>query len=68
MRYFLDSNTCIAFLRGQSESVRDRLQALNAQEVALPAMVEAELVYGAMRCREPEMELKKVRTFMVPVG
>ena len=66
MRFFLDTNTCIAFLRGRPESVRDRLQAVRADEVAVPAMVEAELLFGAVRCREAGTELAKVRAFLAP--
>ena len=52
MPRFLDTDICIAFLRGTSIAVRDRLLRLSRNEVALPAIVVAEkgiLVTGNVR-------------------
>jgi tRNA(fMet)-specific endonuclease VapC len=42
MTYLLDANTCIKFLNGQSESVRQRFESLPSSELALCSVVKAE--------------------------
>ena len=40
MRYLLDTNVCVVYLNGRSESVRDRLLATPAEEVAVCSVVK----------------------------
>jgi tRNA(fMet)-specific endonuclease VapC len=53
MRYLLDTNTCIDYLRYPSSKVRARIQSCSPQEIALCSIVQAELYYGAWRSRNP---------------
>ena len=41
--YFLDTNTCIDFLRNLSESVRNRFLSIPLNEIKIPVVVKAEL-------------------------
>ncbi len=59
IRYLLDTDTCIEILRGRGPH-RARLEGCSPEEVGLPAMVVAELRYGALGSREPERGLALV--------
>jgi tRNA(fMet)-specific endonuclease VapC len=63
MTYLLDSNTCIRYLNGQSESVRQHLEAVHPEEIALCSIVKAELFYGAAKSANPEKNLSRVNRF-----
>jgi len=47
MKYCLDTNICIHHLNKTASSVTDRLINMSADEVLIPSMVVAELLYGA---------------------
>lgn len=64
--YFLDTNTCIYFLNGKYESVRARLLETPPGEVAIPAVVQAELLFAASRSRNWLENTKKVEQFLEP--
>jgi tRNA(fMet)-specific endonuclease VapC len=66
MTFLLDSNTCIGFLNGRAPGVIKRLQTIPPQEVAVCAVVKAELFYGARRSKDPSAELAKVEKFFAP--
>jgi len=63
MTYLLDANTCIKFLNGQSESVRQRFESLPFSDLALCSIVKAELFYGAMKSARPQANLEKLHAF-----
>ncbi|MFW6208782.1 MAG: type II toxin-antitoxin system VapC family toxin [Spirochaetota bacterium] len=64
--YFLDTNTCIYFLNGSSKSVKQKLLATPPNEISIPALVEAELLFGAFKSRNRNDNLKKVEMFLKP--
>lgn len=49
MKYLLDSNTCIRYINGRSQTVAYKLDALPKQDVVVCAVVKAELLFGALR-------------------
>ena len=53
MIYLLDTNACIVYLNRPISGVRQRLQSLSPQDVAVCSVVKAELFYGAMRSHNP---------------
>ena len=53
MKYLLDTNTCIRFLNGTSERIRQEIEAREARDLALCSIVKAELVYGAQKSDRP---------------
>lgn len=63
MTFLLDTNTCIRYLNGRSESVRRRLEGLRPEEIALCSVVKAELYYGAAKSSRPEQNAANVQRF-----
>jgi hypothetical protein len=47
VKYVLDTNTCIAYLRGQNPLLGQRVLAVSEADIVVPAPVRAELYYGA---------------------
>lgn len=66
MIYFLDTNTCIYFLNGKFESVKDKLLSLPPDRIKIPAIVKAELLFGAFKSNRREETVKKVELFLSP--
>lgn len=64
MRYLLDTNVCVVYLNGRSASVRDRLLATPAEEIAVCSVVKAELFYGAFRSNNPKRTLDRQQAFL----
>lgn len=59
MKVLLDTNVCIAAMRGHASAVR-RLAARAPGECAVSAVTAYELFTGVAKCREPERERAKV--------
>jgi tRNA(fMet)-specific endonuclease VapC len=60
VRYLLDSDVCIPFLKGSDAQLRDRILALEEEEGALCSVVRAELAFGARHSRRVDSNLKRV--------
>ena len=63
MTYLLDTNTCIKYLNGRSEKIRQHLEAKRPQDILLCSVVKAELFYGVMKSANPEKNLAKLDLF-----
>ena len=66
MTYLLDTNTCIRYLNGKSESIRQSLESKRPHDIVLCSVVKAELFYGAMKSANPEKNLAKQQQFVNP--
>ena len=66
MRYLLDTNTCIDYLRYPHSKVRTRLLEHSPGEIALCTIVQAELYYGAWRSQNPSHNLSVLEEFFKP--
>jgi tRNA(fMet)-specific endonuclease VapC len=64
MSFLLDTNTCIVYLNGRSQSVRQKLETLSPREVLVCSVVKAELFYGAMKSINPERTLAGQQLFL----
>ena len=64
MRYLLDTNVCVVFLNGRSDSVRDRLISTPIEDMAVCSVVKAELFYSAMRSNNPTKPLERQQEFL----
>jgi tRNA(fMet)-specific endonuclease VapC len=53
MRYLLDTNTCIVYLKGRNLGLKRRIESLAIAEIVVCAVVKAELIYGAMKSADP---------------
>ncbi|MBI4578613.1 MAG: type II toxin-antitoxin system VapC family toxin [Planctomycetes bacterium] len=63
MKYLLDTSTCIHYLNQKNTAVRARLEVLRPADIALCAVVKAELFYGAFKSQRPEETLAAVERF-----
>jgi len=63
--YTLDTDTCIAYLRGKHPQVYQRVLS-HFSEIAITSVVAAELYYGAERSTNPATNRRIVDTFLAP--
>jgi tRNA(fMet)-specific endonuclease VapC len=63
MQYLLDTNTCIIYLKGRNLALQQRLESIEIQEIAICAVVKAELIYGAMKSAYPERNFSLQQDF-----
>lgn len=65
MDYLLDTDTCIAILRGQESAVED-IQKLRPDQIAISSITRYELTYGALRLgtKRQKTELAKIEQFL----
>lgn len=64
--YFLDSNTCIYFLKNTYPSVSKRWLSLSPSQIKIPAIVKAELLLGAYKSKNKKDTLEKVELLLSP--
>lgn len=62
--YLLDTNVCIVYLKGKSESIKIRFDGLPREQIAVCAIVKGELLYGAMGSNNPQKALNLQRAFL----
>lgn len=65
MIYLLDTNVCIAAIRG-NPMVMQALAARSPEDCAVSMVSVFELFAGVFRCNDPEGEGRKVSTFLKP--
>jgi tRNA(fMet)-specific endonuclease VapC len=64
MAYLLDTNPCIVYLTGRSETLRRRLDAAGDQHVVVCSIVCAELCFGAAKSISPNTTLRRQQEFL----
>lgn len=64
MKYLLDTNACIRYLNGQSDSIRRMLEGLSYGQVALCSVVRAELLYGVLKSAQPQRNMERLARFL----
>jgi tRNA(fMet)-specific endonuclease VapC len=64
--FFLDTNTCIYFLNGKYQSIKDKILSAPPSDIAIPAIVKAELLLGAYKSRQRTENVEKVELFLEP--
>ncbi len=67
MKTLLDTNACIALLNGSSESLVARVARSSPVDLAISAVTEAELVFGAHRSAQPAKNLRLLARFLEPL-
>ncbi len=67
MTYLLDTNVCICYLNGRSESVKERFEALHPADIFLCSVVKSELLAGAYKSNNRQRTLEKLRLFFAPL-
>ena len=66
MNYFLDTNICIYFLKQSFSSIGERLRALSPNQIKIPSIVQAELLFGAEKSSLRARTLKIIEQFLSP--
>jgi tRNA(fMet)-specific endonuclease VapC len=64
MRFLLDTNVCVVYLRGKNPLVQARFAAHSSADHYVCSVVVAELCYGAARSQSPAAEQAKVDGFL----
>lgn len=67
MSYLLDTNVCIRYLNGSSESVRQHLELISPTNVMLCSVVKSELLTGACKSKNKQKTLEKLEKFFAPL-
>jgi len=66
MIYYLDSNICVYFLKGLYPSIRKNIQNTKPDNIKIPAIVKAELLYGAEKSQNKAKNLAIINRFLEP--
>jgi tRNA(fMet)-specific endonuclease VapC len=64
--YYLDTNTCIYYLNGKSESIKNKILSTAPGQIYIPSIVKAELLFGAAKSKKRKDNLEKVEQFLQP--
>ncbi len=62
--YMLDTNTCIAIIKDRPREVRDQLNKIAVDMVAISSIVLAELSYGVERSQKREQNQEALEDFL----
>lgn len=66
MRYLLDSNVWIFYLKNATSQVEARLRITPASEIAVCSVVWAELLYGARKYERRQARMARVERTLAP--
>jgi tRNA(fMet)-specific endonuclease VapC len=66
MIYYLDTNICIYFLKGSSPKVMSQIKKISPNHIKIPAIVKAELLYGAEKSNNKISNLANANRFLEP--
>jgi tRNA(fMet)-specific endonuclease VapC len=67
MRYLLDTNIWIIYLKAVETKVRDRLEQTSLADIATCSVVWAELLYGARKYADPVKREARIETTLGPL-
>jgi tRNA(fMet)-specific endonuclease VapC len=62
--YFLDTNICIYYLRGLYRSIEEHFELISNQEIKIPIIVKAELIYGIEKSKLKERNRNVYKKFI----
>jgi tRNA(fMet)-specific endonuclease VapC len=65
--HLLDTNICIYLLKGTFPALKTRLESRSPSTIAIPAIVKAELYFGANKSQSKEKTLKVLNAFLAPL-
>ena len=64
--YIVDTNTCIYFMNGKYQSIRDKFLSISPKDIKISSVVKGELLLGAFKSQTREQTTKKVEKFLKP--
>lgn len=66
MKYYLDTNICIYFLKGEYPAILRKISSTNPNDIKIPVIVKAELLYGALKSRKTKQNIERINEFLKP--
>ncbi|MEO0509700.1 MAG: type II toxin-antitoxin system VapC family toxin [Verrucomicrobiota bacterium] len=66
MKYCLDTNSIIYYLKGSHPAIRERLQSVRPKDIYIPEIVYAELLYDVSRSQQKAQNAAKIEAFVKP--
>ena len=66
MKYFLDTNICIYYLKGKYDGIKQNLLSKHPDEIKIPSIVKAELLLGAEKSVKKKEVLTALEEFLLP--
>ena len=67
MKYLLDTNVCIKYLNGSSESIKNHIEKRHPSDIVICSVVKSELYAGAYKSKKRKKTLDKLRIFFSPI-
>ena len=67
MRYMLDTNVCIDYLKGNSEKIRDRIISAPDDTLCVSAITFSELMFGVENSSNREKNLVALNFFLLKI-
>ncbi len=64
--WFLDTNICIYFLKGEYPGIAEKLSRKHPSDIRIPAIVEAELRFGVEKSKRKSLNQTKLTQFLSP--
>ena len=66
MKYYLDTNICVYYIKGKYPKLLEKLLSKHPNDIKIPAIVKAELIYGAQKSERKERNEEVIREFLLP--
>ncbi len=66
MKYYLDTNICVYYIKGKYPKLLEKLLSKHPNDIKIPAIVKAELIYGAQKSERKEKNEEVIRKFLLP--
>jgi len=66
MKYYLDTNICVYFLKGLNSDLLNRVLSHYPDDVKIASIVKAELLYGAEKSLKRDENFEKIQRFLLP--
>jgi len=66
LKYYLDTNMCIYFLKGKHINLLNKIKNYHHGEIKIASIVKAELLYGANKSQKKEENIELVNKFLLP--
>jgi len=67
LNFFLDTNICIYFLKGISTNINNKLRQVNPNNIKIPSVVKAELLFGAAKSNRKKQNTELINEFLLPL-
>lgn len=67
MKYYLDTNTCVYFLKAKNQKLKNRILSENPNNIKIPSIVKAELLYGAEKSQRKEENMRNIERLLFPL-